>query len=266
MIDGVREAAGILWDSWRSCTRIDEIPARCRPGDRAAGYATQAEVARLSGQPVIGWKIAATSAAGQKHIGVDGPLAGRLLADRRLEDGATVPLEGNIMMVAEAEFAFRMASALPKRPDPFVVDEVLDAVASVHPAIEVPDSRYHDFARVGAPQLIADTACACWFVLGDAAPVEWRKLDLAGHRVVAYRNGAAAREGSGANVLGDPRVALTWIANELRQFDDGLRAGAVVITGTCLAPVPIAHGDFIRMDFGDFGAVSATFSAQPHSA
>ena len=178
MSEGTLEAAAILWDSWRSSTRISELPARCRPQDRAAGYAIQAEVARLSGQPVIGWKIAATSAAGQKHIKVDGPLAGRLLAERRLDDGAMVPLEGNVMNVAEAEFAFRMKSALPKRPDPFVVQEVVAAVASVHPAIEVPDSRYHDFACVGAPQLIADTACACWFVLGAPAPLDWRKYSF----------------------------------------------------------------------------------------
>ena len=73
-------------------------------------------------------------------------------------------------------------------------------------------------------------------------------------------------EGSGANVLGDPRVALTWIANELRQFAEGLRAGDVVITGTCLAPVPVAPGDFVRMDFGELGAVNATISAHPHFA
>ena len=34
----------------------------------------------------------------------------------------------------------------------------LAAVATLHPAIEVPDSRYDDFTRVGAPQLIADNA------------------------------------------------------------------------------------------------------------
>ena len=29
---------------------------------------------------LFGWKIAATSEAGQKHINVDGPMAGRILA------------------------------------------------------------------------------------------------------------------------------------------------------------------------------------------
>ena len=64
---------------------------------------------------MVGWKIAATSDAGQKHIGVDGPLAGPLLANRVLENGATIPLDGNVMQVAEAEFAFRFRIGLPRR-------------------------------------------------------------------------------------------------------------------------------------------------------
>jgi 2-keto-4-pentenoate hydratase len=253
-------AAGILWTHWREKTQFDELPADCRPGDRADGYAIQAEVARLSGQAVAGWKIAATSVAGQRHINVDGPLAGRLLADRQLPEGAPISLDGNRMRVAEAEFAFRLARSLTKRPDAFTVDEVLAAVASLHPAIEVPDSRYVDFARVGGPQLIADTACASWFVVGAAAPETWRAIDLAAHRVRAYRNDEVAGEGGGFNVLGDPRVALTWIANELRVFSDGLHAGDVVITGTCVTPVAIAPGDRVRMDFGALGRIDAAFS------
>jgi 2-keto-4-pentenoate hydratase len=215
----------------------------------------------LSGQPVAGWKIAATSIVGQKHINVDGPLAGRLLARRHKREDDLVPLTGNVMNVAEAEFAFRMADALPCRSAPYAVDEVMAAVGSLHPAIEVPDSRYRAFAERGGPQLIADTACACWFVVGAAADAGWRTIDLSRHAVVAYRNDVAAAHGSGSNVLGDPRVALTWIANELRTFADGLRADDVVITGTCLVPVTVAPGDRVRMDFGSLGIVEATFSA-----
>jgi 2-keto-4-pentenoate hydratase len=208
-------AAAILWQHWQQSTRLDELPARCRPGSRAEGYAIQAEVAKLSGQSIVGWKIAATSAAGQQHIRVDGPLAGCLLSARALEGGARISLAGNHMKVAEAEFAFRMGRRLPKRADAYSVAEVLDAVASLHPAIEVPDSRYNDFTRVGAAQLIADVACACWFLVGPATRANWRAIDLAQHSVTAYRNGALAAQGAGANVLGDPRSALAWIANEL---------------------------------------------------
>jgi 2-keto-4-pentenoate hydratase len=255
------EAADILWRSWSQSARISTLPASCRPQNRPEGYAIQSEVARLSGQRVLGWKIAATSVAGQKHIHVDGPLAGRLLAGKVLPDGASVSVAGNIMRVGEAEFAFRMARALPARARPYEVAEVMDAVASLHPAIEIPDTRFTDCTAVGAAQLIADNACAAWFVLGVAADDRWRDRDLAGHRVAVTRNGAPDCEGRGANVLGDPRAALAWIANELRALGDGLRTDDVVTTGTCVVPFAISPGDQVRADFGDLGAVSALMTA-----
>ena len=251
-------AAAILWQNWQQRTRIDQLPPEYWPADRAAGYSAQKAIVTISGQNVVGWKIAATSPAGQKHIGVDGPLAGPLLANRVLSDGAAVPLDNNIMMVAEAEFAFTFARALPRRSNPYTQDDVLAAVASLHPAIEVPDSRYNNFAAVGAPQLIADTACADWFVLGSPTSADWRSHDLSRHPVATFRNGEKVATGSGANVLGDPRIALTWLVNELRTYSDGIDAGQFVTTGTCVVPVPIKRGDTIRADFGEFGTTTAT--------
>lgn len=253
----ITQAAALLWQSWQAGGRLKALPAALQPADRAQAYAIQAEIERISGQALVGWKIAATSIAGQQHIGVDGPLAGRLFQRRVVSPGVTVPLTHNIMRVAEAEFAFRMAQPLPPRSQLYVVAEVMAAVESLHPAIEIPDSRYHDFARVGAPHLIADNACADWFVLGTASSVPWRTRDLAGHRVAMIRNGAIAREGLGAQVLGDPWVALTWIANEVALYGTGLQAGQVVTTGTCLVPVEIAPGDRLVADFGDVGQVEA---------
>ncbi|MBE0621293.1 MAG: fumarylacetoacetate hydrolase family protein, partial [Burkholderiales bacterium] len=247
----IRAAAGILLRHWQQSRRLQELPAQCRPQTRAEGYAIQAEVARQSGQRIVGWKIAATSKAGQRHIQVDGPIAGCLLAARARESGARIALDGNNMKVAEAEFAFRMGADLPKRAEAYGVEEVLAAVATLHTAIEVPDSRYEDFTRVGAPQLIADVACGCWFVIGPEVSADWRARDLVQHSVSAWRNGALAGQGSGANVLGDPRAALAWIANELCTYGDGLRAGDVVITGTCLTPVPVEIGDSVKVDFGE---------------
>jgi 2-keto-4-pentenoate hydratase len=253
------DAAAILWEHWQRSTRIGQLPLRCRPRDRAEGYAIQAELARLSGQRVAGWKIAATSTAGQRHIGVDGPLAGRLLSGRLLPSGSPIDLAGNTMRVAEAEFAFRMAAPLPPRTTAYTIEEVADATASLHPAIEVPDSRYEDFAVVGAPQLIADMACACWAAIGPAAPPGWRARDLAAHRVAARRDGRPAGEGRGENVLGGPFRALAWLANEVAACGGGLRAGDVVITGTCVPPVRIEPGSRVCMDFGELGQLEMAF-------
>src|SRR5262245_38736867 len=100
-------AASMLWQKWQQSLRIRELPEQGRPANRADAYAIQARLADLSGQGIVGWKIAATSQAGQAHIRVDGPLAGRLLRERVVKPGAVISLRGNLMRVAEAEFAFR---------------------------------------------------------------------------------------------------------------------------------------------------------------
>jgi 2-keto-4-pentenoate hydratase len=91
----IRSAAALLWQHWQQSTRLDELPEHCRPHSRADAYAIQAEVARLSGHSVVGWKIAATSPAGEQHIRVAGPIAGCLLSARAREDGARISLAGN---------------------------------------------------------------------------------------------------------------------------------------------------------------------------
>jgi len=258
---GLTEASNLLWEHWTGGRRLAQIPEPIRPSSRADGYAVQATLEGRSGAPLFGWKIAATSVAGQKHINVEGPLAGRLLQERVFDSGATVPFGVNHMRVAEAEFAFKMRRDLTPQWGPFSVSEVVEAAGSMHPSIEIPDSRFDDFTIVGAAQLIADDACAHYFVLGAAAPDSWRDVDLAAHPVHGEVAGKLARDGVGANVLGDPRIALTWLANELSSLGITLRAGQVVTTGTCLVPLEIAPGDHVRMDFGALGRVECSLSS-----
>jgi 2-keto-4-pentenoate hydratase len=254
-------AADLIWDCWTTHRRIAAIPSEIAPASRQDGYAIQQRLASRSTAPLFGWKIAATSKAGQAHINVDGPLAGRLLAERVIANGEDIPFTNNHMRVAEAEFAFRMGADLPPRGAPYSTQEALAAVASLHPAIEIPDSRFDDFTIVGAPQLIADNACADYFVLGAAAVADWRAIDLGAHHAIGSvshaRGGREQRQGVGANVLGDPRDALAWLVNELSSIGITLRAGEVVTTGTCVAPMPIDGGDTVEADFGVLGRATA---------
>ena len=254
------EAASILLSNWGAVTRIDALPEACRPSSREDGYAVAAALAAQSGDRVAGWKIAATSEAGQKHINVEGPLAGRILSRRLLAPGSAIPFAGNLMRVAEAEFAFVLGTAMPDRGAPYSREEVMAAVTAMHLSIEVPDSRYADFTKVGSPSLIADTACAAWLVLGPAVDVEWRGIDLATHQVTAFRNGAQAAVGSGKAVLGDPRIALTWLVNEVARYGGGVEAGQFVTTGTCVIPVKVESGDAISVDYGVLGTIAATIA------
>jgi 2-keto-4-pentenoate hydratase len=249
-------AADLLLRNWSATTRIAALPETMRPTSRAEGYAAAEAVARRSGSAVAGWKIAATSEAGQKHINVEGPLIGRILRSRLLSPGASVTLGDNVMRVAEAEFAFAFSRGLPAREEPYSEAEALAAVGSLHLSIEVPDSRYQDFTKVGAAQLIADTACASWLVLGPAVDAPWRHLDLSSHGVKALLNGRPAAEGTGKAVLGGPLKALTWFVNEASRYCGGVEAGQFVTTGTCIIPVAIAAGDEVTADYGPLGTIS----------
>lgn len=257
-IDARRQASDLLYGHWMAGSRIDALPSAIRPGIRAEGYAIQALLEKRSSSPIAGWKIAATSAAGQAHIAVDGPLAGRILAERLIEPGGRCTLGNSLMRCAELEFAFRMARTLAPRTTPYEIDEVLGAVASLHLAIELPDSRYEVFEKAGAPQLIADNACANWFVIGPPVSSAWREIDLAAHEVTGRISSGAPQPGKGSNVLGDPRLALTWLVNELSAHGIALREGEVVSTGTCVPPMTIAPGDHVHGDFGTLGTIEVT--------
>ena len=257
--EDIRTASDVLWNLWNGCQRVDMLPNLYRPKTRTDGYSIQALLEQRSAAPLFGWKIAATSSAGQSHIGVDGPLAGRLISERAHDDGAYISLGDTLMRVAEPEFSFRMAYNLPPREQPYDMKEVVDAVESLHPAIEIPDSRYENFTTAGEAQLIADNACAHEFVLGAPAPVSWREIPLDLHRVQIEVSLGRSVKGIGRNVLGDPRIALTWLVNELSGLGVSLEEGQIVTTGTAATPFPISPGDKVCADFGCLGSVTANF-------
>ena len=261
MTPAARQAADLLWRQRCAGTVIDELPEALRPADLAAGHAIQAALPVVSGQADVGWKIAATSAAGQAHIHVSGPLPGRILSAFVHAVGEPVSLAGNRMRVVEPEFAFRLSADLPPLAAPRSQAEVMAAVASLHPAFEVPDSRFADFTLAGAAQLLADDACCGEFVFGAAAPEGWRDVDLSAAPVRATVFDATGgeryqRAGDGSAALGDPRAALTWLANELSALGQKLAAGQFVSTGTCMVPLRIEPGERVVADYGRFGAIA----------
>jgi 2-keto-4-pentenoate hydratase len=61
-------------------------------------------------------------------------------------------------------------------------------------------------------------------------------------------------------VLGNPVIAVAWLANKLAQFDVSLEPGHVIMPGSCTRMVPVAAGDVVRADFDGLGHVSVRFA------
>jgi 2-keto-4-pentenoate hydratase len=261
MIDeDIERAAALLAENWRSDGHIDSLAVEGAPIGVDQGYEIQARLAARLATPQVGWKIAATSSGGQQHVRVDHPLIGRLFADRVYPAPSTLLIRDNRMRVAEAEFCFRFGRDLPDASGTLGRDEVMESVDALFPAIELPDSRFIDFVAAGAPSLIADNACAREFLLGDEVGGAWRDIAFDRYSVSVYVNDVEVVRGSGGDVLGDPRDALTWFVNECARRGMTLKSGHIVTTGVVGRPVPINASDHIRADFGVLGVVELTMS------
>ena len=160
------------------------------------------------------------------------------------------------MAVAEPEFAFSMGKRLQPKQGLYTENEVLEAIDKLHLAIELPNSRFEHFEKVGENKLIVDNACAHHFIIGNEVEFNWKETDLAKQKVTISTSRSTKNFGSGANVLRHPITALTWLINELSQNEIPLDNKAVVTTGSCTTPIPIRQGDIVVADFGKLGSVS----------
>ena len=152
--------------------------------------------------------------------------------------------------------AFVVLERLPLTPNGKVDRKALPAPG----AGQLDSGRPFEAPRTETEQLIADDACAHLFMLGPATKAPWRDMDLAAHEVAADVVGKSTHPGKGANVLGDPRIALTWLVNELSGLGVPVAAGQVVTTGTCVVPIPVVPGDRERASFGALGEMGVAFS------
>ena len=61
----VEMAAALLREHWRTGSRLEGPPDGLKPSSRSEAYAVAAAIGELGGLKTAGWKIAATSTAGQ---------------------------------------------------------------------------------------------------------------------------------------------------------------------------------------------------------
>ena len=255
----IDEAARALFAARANRVRIRNVPDDCQASSIDDAYQIQDRLIDLIGQQVYGWKIGATSQKARDFVGIkDASLRARLLADNCFEHPADLRDHFFFMRAVECEFAFTLGVDLPAGEAPYDQETVVASVDSMHPAIEISDSRYLDWTSVGGPALVADNCNDGAFVRG-AKVEQWRNTDLNSHAVTLFVNDEHVASGSGGEVITGPLGVLVWLANELAVRGMGLHAGQVVTTGSCTGVVVAQPGDRIRADFGKFGKVELCF-------
>jgi 2-keto-4-pentenoate hydratase len=252
-IDGLRAAAN-AGTPWKRHPRELDCPLD-------AAYALQArhleELLAATGDAVIGAKLSVTSAPAMERLGLRAPLLGPLLRGRSHASGASLPRASFFACILEAEIGIALRADLDGRSGAPSRAEIVAAIDSVFPAIEVADSRYLDWAQAPACAIVADLSYAGAWVRG-APCAEWRDLDLRTLPVTLTRSDGESRAGSGAAVLGDPLHALALAVAEAASRGRVFRAGEMISTGACTAPWPVAGPGSFVADFGALGRVELT--------
>lgn len=209
-------------------------------------------------QPLGGWKIGLTGEAIRIALNARAPAAGRL-ATTDIVRGPTIFVIGAGDHYIEAELVFEMAHRLAPQEAPFAPAQVAAAVGGLYVGIELVTSRFEsDDLPLGL--LVADNCMADRLLVGDRVADGWEdrfadmavSLDGPGHQLA---------QGSTAAVMGNPLVALTWLANWLADQGLALEAGQFVCSGTCTGVTAVMPGDRASVDLGGLGGAAIEFTA-----
>lgn len=229
---------------------IPELPAAVRPQSRDDAFAIQDAVMERLGEKPGGWKVG-TLPDGSAFVA---PIYASVVRP----SPASMPARGFHVIGIECEIGFRLNRALPSRPQPYTRDEVL-AVASMHPTIEIVDSRYADFQSLDRLQVLADNFSNGGLVYGAAAS-GWEGADLAHPPIEVTADGKPFADCTGLRA-GNPTDLLATAVNEVARRCGEVPAGAFVTTGTHTGMVFTQPGVCIRADYGRFGIVEVSFPA-----
>ena len=254
MVDAAK-AADILIDAHLKNVVLDDIPEACKAQNLEEAIEVQNAVLASSRLTYAGWKVALTNKALQAQWNVNEPAYGPIFKQFVHDDGhvfaAGAPCVGGI----ECEFAVVLGKDLPASGAPYTFEQGANAVATLHPALEVTGMRFKTRAALGRPGSTMDFAGNFAFVFGKGTS-DWRKFDLPNHNVKHIVDGKVLKEEKGSFVLDHPFNSIFWLANKLATRGLSLKAGDWISTGAVTGPIPVGPGADVVGDFGALGKVT----------
>ena len=251
--DRLRQAAEILLQARRERTPIFDLPENLRPANLAEAYRLQDIMVSTIGD-IGGWKVGAPSADAE-------PLCAPMpVWGGYAHNNATIGESFSRLRGVEAEIAFLLGGDLPAREAAYSREEVMAAIASAHPAIEILEGAFDDPDRVDRLSIIGDLQSNGGFAYGREFP-RWRDVDLSRESATMIVDGAVRVEATGSNPGGADLIRLVaWLANEGQWRTGGLEKGDWITTGSWTGKEFASPGSEVTARFSSFGDVSIHFA------
>lgn len=209
-----------------------------------------------AGARVAGHKIGLTSRAMQEATGIDEPDYGVIFDDQVIASGAVVEHARWSNVRVEVELAFVLGERL--QGPGVTVEQVLAATEAVVPALEILDSHIELAGRT-IVDTICDNAALGAMVLGEQR-IDPRSRDLSWVGAICRVDGEILETGVSGGVLGDPALAVAWLADRLGAHGEALEAGETVLAGSFTRPVWVRPGSTVSVEYQDLGTVEVTFA------
>jgi 2-keto-4-pentenoate hydratase len=252
------ELAAALAEAERTKVAIDPLTAGNPDIDVVDAYEIQLINIRQrvdAGAKVVGHKVGLSSEAMQKMMNVDEPDYGHLLDEMEVYEDVPVDTGRFLYPRVEVEVGFILADDLPGAG--CTEDDVLAATAAFVPSIELIDTRIKNW-QIKLCDTIADNASSAGWVLGKER-VSPKDIDIKAIDAVLRCNGEVVAEGRSDAVLGNPVTAVAWLARKVDSFGVRLKAGDVVLPGSCTRAIDARPGDNFVADFTGLGSVRLSF-------
>lgn len=259
------QAAAQLLQAEKTGRQTDLLSLRHADMGMDDAYAIQNHIYRAKlkeGRRVVGWKIGLTSKAMQYALNIDTPDSGILFDNMIFEPGSSIAAGRFIQPRIEAEIVFVMKREIGGND--VCRADILDAIDYVAPAIEILDTR---IVRVDANtgrtrtvyDTISDNAANAGIVVG-AERHDVSAFDLRWVGAIVSRNEQVEETGMGAGVLNDPVESVVWLARRMAHYNQHIKPGQLVLSGSFIRPIECPANSRIHADFGRFGSVELTFA------
>jgi 2-keto-4-pentenoate hydratase len=258
MAQQFEQLAHDLAEAWRTGGTIP-LPAAA-PVTRAQAYAIQDQMAGLIGGRVAGWKVGATVRAVQVFEGHDGPLPGRVFADRLFDSPAKIPASLFKGVKVECEFAFRLTRDW--KGARLVDRDAIAAALTFHPAFELAASRYAPGTGNRAATTfdgIADNGSGGAAVLG-AAVENWQTLPFGTMEIDARIDDSPPIQIYTGAYRRDPVAIVAETFSDLSARGVDLPAGTCVLTGSLSLPTPVRKGQTVTAAFAGLPPIAFTLT------
>lgn len=258
MKSSIQQSATLLFQAQQTGQTIDLISGQFTDLTTQDAYQIQEINIKRSGQPIIGYKLGYTSAAMREQMKISEPNYGTLLRNQWIDaptESAQLSIEELIHPLIEPEIAFLIGKDI--RSHISEINEIQSYVSAVMPALEVVDTRYHNY-QFTLIDNIADSSSSARFITGQ--PMNLSNLvSLADVSVELHCSNQHLASGLAADCMGNPLHALIWLSNRLIAQGDYLKADQIIMTGGLTKAQATQKGDIFKAAFKNLGDVQLKF-------